>query len=180
MNDDKLYKVYDESYFSDFASCSGLAPNTMMRLSQESLSGLMGKAKCFTEKCIKDEIFDMSLGGLSGDIYVALTADNAGNSAFVLDSVRTDYAKDDEGKVIPGQYVVDQEPVVISLDDYSHACKIMHANWPGRTFDRTVYDKAVSGMKYDTPYNIDSLPQEIQGAFPFAAGYIDKCLANNG
>ena len=177
MNDDKLYPVYDETYFTDFVSCSGLKPGTVMRLSTSSLSDLKGKAKCFTEDCIDKEIFNTKVGGLSGDIYIALTADKAGNSALVLDNIRTDYAKDENNQIIPGQYVVDQEPVVISLDDSSHACKVMHASWSGRTFDRTTYDSAISGIKYDTLYDINALPQEIYGSLPFASDYISKCIA---
>ena len=176
MNDDKLYPVYDETYFFDFVDCSGLNPGKFMRLSTDSLSGLMDKAKCFTEGCINKEIFNTDVGGLSGDIYIALTADKAGNSALVLDNVRPDYARDEENKIIPGQYVFDQEPVVISLDDASHACKIMHANWNGRTCDKTIYDSAVSGIGYDTLYDIKNLPQEIYDSLPFASDYISKCI----
>lgn len=176
MNDDKLYPVYDETYFSDFVNCSGLKPGKFMRLSIDSLSGLMDKAKCFTEGCIDKEIFNTDVGGLSGDIYIALTADKAGNPALVLDNVRPDFDKDENNRTIPNKYVVDQEPVVISLDDASHACKIMHANWPGRTFDRAIYDSTVSGIEYDTLYDINTLPQEIYGSYPFASDYISKYI----
>ena len=173
------YVVISPKIFAEIVSLSGLNQTDMiLRASPELIHRLEGSLECLTHSAITAFVNNNKHPDVSGDCYLALTADNQGNDFLALDIVRPDYSEQTK------QYVMDQDPIYVckeysGWEDSTKSFKVNHLNCRGRTFDLSAYQALSSCMedKRDVPLRyseISAVDPGIMEAIKHGIDHVEK------
>lgn len=128
---------FNLSLFEEIATLSGLtARDTFICLSPSQIFRLVNSMECLTQNAVN--AFVKKYAELSGDVYVALTADNNFEEVLAIDIVRPD----DPSRT--SCYVMDQDPIYISkhINGWgasNQSVKVNHLDSSGRSFLASAY-----------------------------------------